>query len=189
MTRSPRFLALAAAAALLVPTVARAQADRLVLVGTLVDNANLLRESTTAPVTIRIDRFTTDEAAADYSPWVDKHGSDALLRGSWSDRVGTIQVSGSIGYPIAFARQVADENGRHLLLIIQRPISPREIWDSERSLRYPYTVVKIDLGRDGRGSGDVLPAARLHVRNDGSVELDNLVDLPLRLLAVREVRP
>jgi hypothetical protein len=187
MTRSTRFLALVAIAALLVPTVARAQSDQMVLTGTLVDNAGLRPCLTTAPVTIRIDRFSSDEAASALAAAPDQGAPDALMKALAHDRVGMIQVSGSIGFPIAFARRITDESGSHLLLIIQRPISPREIWYSARSVRYPYTVVEIDLGHDGRGSGDVLPAARLRVRKDGQVELINLLDLPMRLLAVHEM--
>lgn len=195
MTRIARFTTLAtvaaltALAALPAPALAGASPDRLVITGMLVDNAGLLPRLSTAPVTLRIDRFTSDEEAASLATVLHKSGPRGLRRELFRGRVGSIQVNNSLGYPIAFAREFGDDHGRHLLLIIERTVSPREIFRAARSVDYPYTVVEIDLDRDGRGSGDLLPAARLRVHEDGQVELVNLIDMPLRLLALRETRP
>ena len=189
MTRRTRVPTLAALAALLAPALAAAAPSALVLTGNLVDSAGLMPRSSSAPITVRIDGFTSDETVAGLAAIVQKEGSKGLSRALFRERVGTFQLNNSIGYPIAFARELRDETGRHLLLVVRRTLSPREIWTAARSVDYPFTVLDIDLDHRGQGSGDYLPAARLRVHEDGRVEMDNLTVLPLRLLALRESRP
>jgi hypothetical protein len=175
-----------AIALFLVPALAAAEGSpRLVLTGTLVDNGLVLPCTQSVPITVRLDRFTTDDESADFAAAVQKEGAGALDRALFSQRLGIIQIRQGIGFPIGFAREFDDETGRHLLLLVQRPISPREIFHAARSVDYKYTVLQIDLGPDGRGSGEVLPAAQLRIHRDGKVELVNLLQQPLRLLAVK----
>jgi hypothetical protein len=181
-----RTLAIAFAVSLLPALAVADDSPGLVLTGTLVDNGLVLPFTQSLPITVRLDRFTTDDEAAGFAATLRKDGANALDRALFGQRLGVLQIRQGIGLPIGFAREFDDDAGRHILLLVQRPISPREIFNAWRSVDYKYTVLEIDLAPDGRGSGEILPAAQLRMRKDGRIELVNLLQQPLRLLAVRK---
>lgn len=166
---------------------ARAGAEAVAFTATLADLGGRASRQGTLPVKIWVDRLTSDEEAAGLADLVRAEGAPALERALFGATVGRLQIGDRLGYPIAFARRFVDEQGEHLLLIAQRPISFREIFRGTRSHDYPFTVVELDLDAHGRGSGEVLSAARVLTHEDGGVEIRNLEVVAARLLAVKPV--
>jgi len=103
--------------------------------------------------------------------------------------VGRIQIGNELSYPIATAHRFEDEElqTRRLVLIVSRPISYGEIVNGGRSKDYPYTLIELALdgpGIDSGGSGEMLAAAKIELRKDGRVNIENLEAQPRRILKV-----
>lgn len=196
MTRRLLRISIAALFAIGLPTLAAAAPSApapaggdaglgLSYVGTLADLPDRLQRQSTQPLRIWLDRLTSDADAARLAEIVRGKGVKPLERALLDESVGQIQIGDRLGYSIAFARRFVSAEGERLLLIAQRPIALREIFHTARSSQYPFTVVELELDASGHGRGEVLSAARIRVRRNGEVDLENLGVLAGRLLAVR----
>lgn len=151
---------------------------------TMVNLDTVFPRNTVDRITIRLDRLTPPEEAARLKEQLRTKGQAALEAKLWDRQVGTVQVQGQIAVPIAAAKDFAADGLHRLILIVPRDIGFRELWRNSRSSDYPFTVVELDVDDQGRGSGEILPAARLSVREDGRVEFDNFAFQSLRVLNV-----
>lgn len=140
----------------------------------------------TQPVTVWIERLTTESEAARFDELLREKGEHALGNALLEDAVGRLRVGNGYAIPIGFAwRTTDDEGGEHLLLVAQRSISFQEIWRGSRTKNYPFTVVQIDVDREGRGSGELVLAGRITATKDGQVEITDADFTTARLLNVR----
>jgi hypothetical protein len=139
------------------------------------------------PVRIWIDRLTSDADAQRLADLVSARGPRALRPALEELEVGRLSIGDRYRMPISYARRFRDERGEHLILIAQRSISFREVFRHSRTKDYPYTAIQLDLDEDGRGSGELIAAARFLPRPDGTVDLDTLQFVASRLMSVREV--
>lgn len=134
---------------------------------------------------VRVDRFNTDAEAHDLAALLQKKGQDEV-RSQLGDReLGTVQFGDGLPLPVAAAWRTQTEVGDHLVLIVPRNISIREVFANRRSSDYPYTVVEIDVAPDGRGQGAISGAARLKADQAGDLHYEDLVPLPTRVLNVQ----
>jgi len=141
--------------------------------------------SNTAPVVIHIDHYTSDVEAGQLKDVLQQKGPEALRDALWDEEAGYIRIGGGLGYPIAAARSVpTDDGGRIIRLMIDRPISQREVILNTHTLDYPFAYVEIKLGADGKGQGDFYQAAKVSLTNDNTLHIDNYSPQPLRLLGV-----
>ncbi len=141
--------------------------------------------SNTAPVVIHIDHYTSAVEAGQLKGILQQKGPEALRDALWDEEAGYIRVGGGLGYPIAAARSVAtDDGGRIIRLMIDRPISQREVILNTRTVDYPFAYVEIKLGADGKGQGEFYQAAKVSLTNDNTLHIDNYSPQPLRLLGV-----
>jgi hypothetical protein len=151
---------------------------------TLVNLDTVFPRNTVDRITIKLDRLTPPDEAARLKEQLRTKGQAALQAKLWDRQVGTVQVVGHLAQPIAAARDFEGDGFHRLILIVPRDIGFRELWRNSRSNDYPFTVVELDIDDQGRGSGEILPAARLSVRDDGKVQFDQFAFQSLRLLNV-----
>jgi hypothetical protein len=72
-----------------------------------------------------------------------------------------------------------------ITLLSDRPIT---LW-SPSNLDYPFTLVELRMGRDGKGEGRLSLAARIAVdEKSGAIGLENYPGLPVHLTGVRRER-
>jgi hypothetical protein len=103
----------------------------------------------------------------------------------WDLEKGWVRIGDSLGYPVAIAlSEPTDDGGRHILLVADRPIQFFETWNHTRSLDYPFAYFDIKIRKDGTGSGEMSPAAKVHLAN-GKVLLDSYGVQPAKLLGAR----
>jgi len=176
--RSPRLLLGVA----LLATVAfrgEARADQF--------TANLvsLQGGGAAQAVIHIDHYTSDQERNKLKSKLAAKGPDALRDDLWDLESGYIRIDGGLGYPIAVARsQPAANGGRVIRIMIDRPLSFRELASNARSADYPFSYIELHLDRNGKGEGTMIPAAKVTL-SGGTTDVEAFGPVPWRLLNVR----
>jgi len=95
--------------------------------------------------------------------------------------VGTIRTPDSIGYDLHYAQQTPlPEGGRSIVIATDRPIGFWEATNRPRSIDYPFTVIQMNLDRNGMGSGTMSYATRITTKNN-IIELENFASQPIML--------
>lgn len=109
-------------------------------------------------------------------------GPDELLKQLQKTRsVGTIRTPDSLGYDLHYAQQTPlPEGGRSLVIATDRPISFWEATNRPRSIDYPFTVIQMNLDRNGMGSGTMSYATRITTKNN-IIELEDFASQPIML--------
>jgi hypothetical protein len=175
--------ALIALAALALSTAAFAET---LFTANLVAPAGTFARSGTAPVVIHIDHYSEDAQINKLAGILQQKGANALRDALWDQEVGYIRVGGGLGYPIAAARSRPDDNGGQIIrMMIDRPISQREVIDNSRTMDYPFAFVEIKLDGKGQGTGELYQAAKVSLNGD-TLKVENYSPQPLKLLAVRK---
>jgi hypothetical protein len=176
-------MALVISAALALSTAAFAETQ---LTGNLVDPAGHFgrARSNTAPVMIHIDHYSEDAEVQHLAVILQTKGPDDLRDALWDREVGYIRVGGGLGYPIAVARSIEQpDGGRIIRLMMDRPISQREVIDSAHTLDYPFGYIEIKLDANGKGQGEFYQAAKVKITGD-RLDVENYSPQPLKLLGV-----
>lgn len=140
----------------------------------------------TSPVMIHIDHYSTDEQVETLKGILGDKGPDALRDELWDFEAGYIRVGGGLGYPIAVARSRPAENGgRVIRLMMDRPIAFWESANNTRSTDYPFGYIEINLDSTGKGEGRFFAAAKVTM-TAGTVDIESYSPQPLRLLGVQK---
>ena len=86
--------------------------------------------------------------------------------------VGRIQIPGTVGYDLAFVREVPTPTGRKIRFVTNRKIAFGEAYHNTQSKAYDLTAGKIDIDdKDPKKSaGTLLPATQLIVNSQGQLE-------------------
>lgn len=167
---------------LFLPAAALAQSVGERFTANLVDPQG---RATVAPVTINIQSYTSDAEVRRLAGILSQKGPNALRDALWDLEAGYIRVGGGLGYPIAVARSTNTESGRIVRLMMDRPIAFWESWNSTRSLDYPFSYIELRLDRNGKGEGQMIPAAQVSL-SGGNVDVEGLGFQPVRLLNVQK---
>ena len=140
--------------------------------------------SNTARVVIHLDHYSAQTDIDRLSGVLRQKGPEALRDALWNEEVGFIRVGGGLGYPIAAAVSRPGENGNRVVrIMIDRPISQREVILNTRTVDYPFTFIEIKLDASGKGQGQFFAAAKVKMKGD-TLEVESYSPQPLRLLGV-----
>jgi hypothetical protein len=155
-----------------------------------VDISNTAPRANASPVDITIKRWSTDaERDRLLSVFRDK-GQDALLSELQKlPVVGGIRTPNSLSYDLHFARQRPEaEGGRMVFLMTDRYITTWEAVNRPRTIDYPFTLIQLQLDKDGRGVGKASIATKITQAADGTIELENFSNQPVMLNDVRPAK-
>jgi hypothetical protein len=144
--------------------------------------------SNTGTVEITIDRWSTDAERDELLAALQDHGENGLLKALQENpRVGGIRSTNSLAWDLHYARERRMPDGsRRIFIATDRPISIWEAANLPRSIHYPFTLIEIRLGPDGRGEGKLSIATRITIdRESRQIELENYATQPVRLQNVR----
>jgi hypothetical protein len=168
--------------------VASAQAPREEFSATLSNISNVGGVGLT-PLTIRINRWTSDADHERLMGLLRDKGQDAFLRAlNGQDDVGSIATPVSLKYDFFYARQEAlAEGGRKIFMITDRPMDIYERLNSSRSRDYPFTVIEMTLDRDGRGQGTLAQLVQLRLIGN-FLGIENLATSPMKLADIKKVK-
>ena len=81
-------------------------------------------------------------------------------------------VINSLGYDIALARSTPTESGRVVRVFTVRHLGFDESVGRSRSREYPFGMIELQLGHNGRGDGVLVVAARLLLDPDGRLAVE-----------------
>jgi hypothetical protein len=152
---------------------------------------NLNNGSRTGTIDIVIERWSTPEETASLKAVFREKGADQLLSAlkKVKPRCGYVRGSNTVGWDIYYAREIpTPDGGRKILLATDRPMSMWELRNAGRSTDYEFSLAEIHLGKDGKGEGKAIPAAKLELDPDtGTLEIENYQREPVRLNEVTVV--
>jgi hypothetical protein len=136
-------------------------------------------------VIVRVERWCS-EAESGRLVEALKKGPDSLLEALRDMKsVGSIRTPDSLGYDLRYAHQdPGDDGGRHVIIATDRPIGFWEAANQPRVSNYPFTVVQMELDKNGEGKGTMSVATKIILRHN-TVELENFATSPVMLNDIR----
>jgi hypothetical protein len=181
-------LLLAGALGFLASPPVTAQDAPLTLEAVAVSLGDISRASGTTPVTIRINRWSTDEERDQLRDAMVEKGDDSLLEALKRLKpVGNLSTTGRLGWDVHYAHQVALPDGaRRIVFATDRPMSFAERTSGARSRDYEYLLGEVRVGADGKGQGKLVPRANVTYDSEGrTLTIENYDSQPVRLSNVR----
>lgn len=141
-----------------------------------------------AIVDITIDRWSTEEERKGLLTTFFEKGPDKLLDAVQDTRpVGRIRLPNTLGYDLRFARHMPlEEGGERYIIMTDRRIGFAEARNQPRTIDYPFTLIEIRVGKDGKGEGKMSVATKItYNKKHNTVELENYSSEPVRLTNVK----
>jgi len=139
-------------------------------------------------VEMDIEKWSTDEDHDRLKTVLLEQGPDKLLEALQKmPRVGFIRTPNSIGYDLHYARrtQIAD-GGDRVVMATDRYIGFWEAANQPRTIDYPFTLIEMHIGPNGRGEGKLSLATKITFDKDSKeVVLENYSSQPVQLTDVR----
>jgi hypothetical protein len=192
-----RALAVAGALAMLTPVFAQQPAAP---VGPTPKNpiryaafAVSMNQGKAGQVDIAIERWTTDaerEGLLKLVSGATKQvgGQDKLLKAlqDITPRVGYIRVVNSMGWDLKYAWKNALPDGtRQIVIATDKPVTVFSAATSRRVTDFPFTLIEMRFGADGKGEGKILAATSISVENN-RLELQQYGAQPVQLTTITE---
>jgi hypothetical protein len=125
----------------------------------------------TDTLTLRVERWTSEKEAQVLFGVLAQKGMEAFHKAINEQDLGSLASEGRIGWPINMAVEDRTPEGRFVRLILERPTLGNELSRLERSADFPFVVVEFTLDRDGKGTGRVVPAAKLRLSPKDELEI------------------
>lgn len=140
-------------------------------------------------VLFSIDRWSTDAERKTLVATLRETGPGALLEELQDMRpVGRIRTPDSLGYDLRYAQQTPGEDGgRQIVIATDRPIGFWEAVNRPRTIDYPFTVIQMQIGRDGKGKGTLSVATKILAVGD-VIQLENFASAPVMLTEIRATK-
>ena len=137
-------------------------------------------------VEVTVDRWSTASDRERLVTALQQKGPDELLKQLQKMRpVGRIRTPDSLGYDLRYAQQMPlPDGGRSIVIATDRPIGFWEATNRPRTFDYPFTVIQMNLGPDGMGSGTMSYATKI-IAKDNMIELEDFATKPIMLNNIR----
>ena len=154
---------------------------------------NMNSGPTTATVTIRIERWSTQEereqlvSALKEASSVTRANRQLLRALQRMPRAGFIRTPDSLAWNLRYTQQQPlEEGGRQIVLATDRPIGFWEARNQPRRSDYPFTVLELHLDKDNRGEGRMLAGTRIFIDpRTSNLVLEHYERQPVRLNRIR----
>jgi hypothetical protein len=146
---------------------------------------------------IDINKWSTPEEREMLVSTMLTKGQDALLKAlqkapekgrlwfpQWQ---GPDPTHARLGYNIRYAYQFPlPEGGKRIVIALDRYITFWEARNQPRSFDYPFTLIQIQLDKDGKGEGKMSVATKIKFdKKENRIELENYASEPVRLQNVK----
>ena len=136
-------------------------------------------------VMMRVTRWSTEAERGRLLSTLTKSGPDSLLDVLKDQKsVGTIRTPDSLAYDLRYAHQEPGEDGgRSIVLATDRPVSFWEARNQPRTMDYPFTVIQMQIDKNGEGKGTLSYATKIITRGN-TIELENFSTSPVMLTKI-----
>jgi hypothetical protein len=133
-------------------------------------------------VIIRVDRWSSEAERTRLVNTLLQKGPEKLLDVLSDNKpAGTIRTPDSLAYDLRYAHQSPGEDGgRRIVIATDRPVSFWEARNQPRISTYPFTVIQMQIGRDGKGRGTLSYATKITAKGN-TIELENFGTSPVML--------
>lgn len=136
------------------------------------------------PVEVVINRFSSTVERNRFMDAFAERGPAGLQEAlQQAPPIGRLAAPGDQGFELRYAAEVrADHGDRHVIVASDQGMSFLEAADRPRTADYPFTVLQLQIDRNGQGRG--LASAYSNITLDkvqGSIVLENLGDQPVML--------
>ncbi|MEO8505352.1 MAG: hypothetical protein ABI609_15760 [Acidobacteriota bacterium] len=169
-------------------TPSRAGIEDVTFLGTVANMGDLARRSSTELLRLRVHDLggpVQEQALLDV---FHKKGAKGLEQALFGKNVGFVQFGTRFPEPIAAAFVNEEGGARTLVVVTQRQVSPREIWNLRRSADYNFRILEVALDGHDKGTGSMYAAARFRKTKSGDLTADNLGFIPWRILNLKPAR-
>jgi len=134
----------------------------------------------------RITSYTTDDDLASYAQLLKNKGQDALTDTLWKQDKGRINLVGTTGNQIAVARKRQEGDKTIITIVTTRKMSFGELYNSGRSVDYPFGYLQVTLDATGRGTGQIMAAAKISFnKKSGKYEIESFGNQYIKATNVR----
>jgi hypothetical protein len=142
---------------------------------------------TTATLTFRIERWSTDEERESLMAIVKEESNVNRANQQLLRTLGWIRETGTVSWDLRFAQQTSlPEGGRRIVLGTDRPIGFWEARNQPRTIDYPFTILQFQLDKNNQGEGKMIADTRLiWQRDSNTLVLENFDISPVRLNQIR----
>ena len=140
------------------------------------------------PVEFVVERYSTDAERDTLMKALQDKGPDKLLETLQNlPRIGYLRTPNSIGYDLRFARKVPGEDGgEKITLMTDRYITFWEATNRPRTIDYPFTLIEVRIGPEGKGEGKLSLATRItYDKKNNTVVLEDYKSQPTLLNEVK----
>jgi hypothetical protein len=140
------------------------------------------------PVEFVINRYSSDAERDDLMKTLQDKGPDKLLDALQKlPRIGYFRTPNSTGYDLKFARKMpGDDGGERITMITDRYITFWEAANRPRSIDYPFTLIEVRMGPEGKGEGKLSLATRItYDKKNNTVVLEDYKSQPTLLNEVK----
>ena len=140
-------------------------------------------------VEMGVERWSTDAERDRLMAVLLEKGPDKLLDALQQlPRVGYIRTPNSIGYDLHYARKAPGEDGgEHVVLATDRYIAFWEAANRPRTIDYPFTLIELHIGPEGKGEGKMSIATKImYDKKKNEIVLENYQSQPVLLTEVRK---
>ncbi|HEY2168661.1 MAG TPA: hypothetical protein VGJ30_03490 [Candidatus Angelobacter sp.] len=141
-------------------------------------------------ITIRIEDYSTPAEQKALIDAFKSGGHDAMVKVLTKMKgKGQVAVTGSVGYQIAYIRNIPTKTGRTIRLMTDRPINFAEAAGSFRSQDYDLTLMEIHLNANDKdkSTGNMILGGRFKVnKKNQQIEFESYHSTPWRLAGIME---
>ncbi len=109
----------------------------------------------------RFTSYTTDDEVQKFAQLLKEKGTDALRGALEKEDKGRINPVGSTGIQIAVARKRQQGANTIIAIVTARSMGFRELYNSGRSVDYPFGYLQVTLNEKGEGTGQIMAAAKI----------------------------
>jgi hypothetical protein len=160
-------------------------AERFTAIAVNMSNVGRAGEGT---VEIVVNRWSTDAERDRLLTTLLEKGPEKLLSALQGIKpVGYIRTPNRIGYDLHFAQSTPGEDGgERIALATDRRISFWEATNRPRSFDYPFTLIELHFGREGRGEGKMSVATKITAdTTHKTIVLEDYANQPVMLHEIK----
>jgi hypothetical protein len=137
----------------------------------------------------RITSYTTDQEVQDFAQLLKDKGQDALTSALEKQNKGRINLVGTTGNDIAVARKRQQGEKTIITIVTARRMSFGELYNSGRSVDYPFGYIQVTLDASGKGTGQIMAAAKIRFnKKSGQYEIESFGNQYIKATNVRPNR-